>query len=154
MKNFSWLILMVMVFSACGKSTRNRAPNAKDPKSIQKSLTDTTYFTNIVWQDSIVNFGTINFGEKVEIKYRFKNVGDYPLILSNVVPGCGCTVTNYTSAPIAPNEEGVITATFDSNRSHGGVIRKSIYCQTNTKGKIKHELIFQGEVRDCNSCDY
>jgi Protein of unknown function (DUF1573) len=154
MRYLTLLLVLWMAFTACGKSNKNRAPNAKDPKSIQKSLTDTAYFSNILWQDSIVNFGTINFGEKVEIKYRFKNVGEFPLILTNVVPGCGCTVTTYTSAPIAPNEEGLITATFDSNRSHGGVIRKSIYCQTNTKGNTKHELIFQGEVRDCNSCDY
>jgi len=151
---FYFLAIVILAFVACGKSNNKKAPNAKDPKSIQKSLTDTTYFTQIEWLDSVVNFGTINFGEKVEIKFRFKNIGEYPLLVTNVVPGCGCTVADYSSQPIAPKEEGVITATFDSNRSHGGAIKKSIYCRSNTKFVTRHELIFTGEVRDCNSCDY
>jgi len=145
------LVMVLFVAFAC---KQNNKPNPKDPTTIERSIRDTSVFTQIQWLDSVVNFGTINFGEKVEIKYKFKNIGDFPLVLTNVVPGCGCTVTDFTSAPIAPKEEGYITATFDSNRSHGGVVRKSIYCQTNTKFKQKHELVFTGEVRDCNSCDY
>ena len=151
MKQLLIIGLSLMALAAC-KS--NRAPNPKDPTSIEKSLTDTAYFTNITWIDSVVNFGTINMGEKVEVKFRFRNTGEFPLILSGVTPGCGCTVTDYTSAPIAPKDEGFIVATFDSNRSHGGNIRKSVYANSNTKLRQKHELVFTGEVRDCEVAYY
>lgn len=125
----------------------------KDPSAIERAQYDTAHYTTIQWMDSVVNFGTINFGEKVQVKFRFKNVGETPLILSNVIAGCGCTVPEYSKAPVAPGAEGVVTGAFDSNKSHPGAVRKTIRVTANTKNKQDYELVFTGEVRDCKNCN-
>ena len=53
-------------------------------------------------------------GEKVEVKFKFKNVGTKPLLLLQVQAGCGCTTSDYTKEPIAPGKEGWVTGIFNS----------------------------------------
>ncbi len=49
------------------------------------------------------------------------NTGTNPLIISNVKPGCGCTVPDYTKEPILPGKKGKITLHFDSTNFDGAV---------------------------------
>ena len=60
-------------------------------------------------------------GEKVEHIYEVTNTGTNPLIISNVKPGCGCTVPDYTKEPILPGKKGKITLHFDSTNFDGAV---------------------------------
>lgn len=42
------------------------------------------------------------------------NIGKEPLIIEQATPSCGCTVSDYTKAPIAPGKTGTISATYNA----------------------------------------
>ncbi|RXK85890.1 DUF1573 domain-containing protein [Filimonas effusa] len=140
------LLLLVAAMAACN----NNSTTKLKAEELSKVQADTARYTTIAWVDSIhQNIGTLTIGEKVEIKYRVKNTGQYPLILTNVVASCGCTVPSYTKEPIAPGAEGVITASFDSNRSpHPGEFRKTVGVTANTKPAAFTELVFSGLLKE------
>ena len=42
------------------------------------------------------------------------NIGTEPLIIEQATPSCGCTVSDYTKAPIATGKTGTISATYNA----------------------------------------
>lgn len=70
--------------------------------------------TEIKFEESTFNFGTVKQGEKVTHVYKFKNTGDEPLTIKNAKGSCGCTVPEWPKEPIAPGAESEITVSFDS----------------------------------------
>ena len=87
-------------------------------------------------------------GEKIQLKFRFKNTGNKPLFITNVRAGCGCTVPSYTKQAVAPDAEGEVLAAFDTNRSAAGDVRKTVIVHTNTRNGSEHSLIFTGHVKE------
>ncbi len=142
--NLLAFIALATLFACDGSITREA-----EQKMNEQIVNDKKKYTVIEWQDSLVNFGTIKMGEKAKVRFRFKNVGDYPLYVVNVSAGCGCTIADYTKGAIPPKREGVVSAEFDSNRSAPGDIRKSLTVQTNTKYNDRHTLVFTGAVWCC-----
>lgn len=134
------MVLFVFLFSCAG-------PEKTTPPA-DSHLADTANFTTIQWLDSVVDFGTINQGEKIRLKFRFRNSGQKPLFVTNVRAGCGCTVPDYTKAAVAPGATGEVTAEFDTNRSAAGNVRKNVVVHTNTSNRSEHNLIFTGNVRE------
>jgi len=129
-----FLIVPLLVASCGGGVTTNR-PGMKIPK-------DSTQFTRIEWLDSTSrNFGTIAEGMKLEVKYRFRNAGDKPLIIEQVKPSCGCTIAEQPDEPVLPGKEGVIRASFNSE-GRTGVNHKTLYVMANTKGDPSSALAF------------
>jgi hypothetical protein len=94
---------------------------------------------------TLPSFGKIAEGQKLEVVYHFTNTGTRPLIISKVEPGCGCTVAETPKEPIAPGNEGLIKAAFDSNGRIGSQ-HKSIMVYANTRGSQAHELVFTVDV--------
>ncbi len=77
------------------------------------------------------DYGTIIQGADGNCEFKFKNIGKEPLILSNVVSTCGCTVPSWSREPIMPGKEGVIKIHYDSNRI--GPISRQIPVISNAK---------------------
>ncbi|SJZ90993.1 DUF1573 domain-containing protein [Sediminibacterium ginsengisoli] len=133
----------VLIATACQNNQDKKIAVNKLP------VTDTANFTQAEWLDSLVNFGSITMGEKINIVFRVKNTGTKPLLLSNVTPSCGCTVADYSKEAIAPGAVGMVQAAFDSNRSHPGDVRKTITVTTNTfNGAAGRTLIFTGFIKE------
>jgi len=65
------------------------------------------------------DFGQIIRGEKVSYRFKFKNTGKLPLIISDVPSSCGCTVPEFSKLPVSPGEEGYILVTFNSQTESG-----------------------------------
>ena len=60
------------------------------------------------------NFGKFSEQNSVQkCTFTFTNVGDAPLVINQAVASCGCTVPQYTKAPIAPGEKGTIEVTYN-----------------------------------------
>ena len=114
-------------------------------------LADTANYTTIQWLDSLIDFGTLTQGEKIHLKFRFRNTGNKPLFITNVRAGCGCTVPSYTKEAVMSGEEGEVTAEFDTNRSMPGDTRKTIVVHTNTRNGSEHNLIFTGHVKEAKT---
>ena len=78
------------------------------------------------------NFGS--FSEKepvVSCTFTFTNVGETPLVINQAVASCGCTVPEYTKAPIKPGEKGEIKVTYNGTGKFPGHFKKSITIRTN-----------------------
>lgn len=143
MKLLFAIFSVLTLIAGCNLQSADQNSAAKGPLSGPQ--TDSAAFTDITWQEKTLDFGKIDEGQKLEVVYHFKNTGTKPLIISSVEPGCGCTVAETPTAPIAPGKEGVIKGSFDSN-SRPGTQHKSIFVYANTKGTQRHELVFTVEV--------
>lgn len=89
------------------------------------------------------DFGKIPQGKPVSVDFKFTNVGEEPLIITDVVPTCGCTTKEYTKTPVKKGESGVVTLTF--NAAVVGAFSKGITVKSNAKTPVK-VLYIKGEV--------
>ena len=131
-------LVAVISFTACKN-------NDLKPKDALKSAFDTANFTTVKWVDSMKDFGTIKNGEKIQLEFKCINSGNKPLIITSARPGCGCTIADYTHSPIAPGQQGAVTASFNS-KNFSGTVHKSIIVNTNTKNGTEHILYFSGNI--------
>jgi hypothetical protein len=95
------------------------------------------------WEKTSYSFGKIVQGKPVTLKYEFVNSGNAPLIISEVKPGCGCTVANYTKEAVAPGSKGFVEITY--NAAAMGNFSKSVSVTANTNPNLV-VLSFNGEV--------
>jgi len=94
------------------------------------------------------DFGKIPQGKPVSYVFKFTNVGDQPIILSEVQPTCGCTVAKFTSTPVKKGEVGEINITY--NAAAMGPFSKAITVKSNAKTSVKY-IYIKGEVVSENS---
>ena len=149
MKNIFFVLLVFAVAVSCNDSDTkvSDAVNATETSLPGNPMGDSANYTSIQWIDSIQqNLGKINEGQTPEISWRFKNVGDKPLVIMNAQGTCGCTVAEKPEQPVAPGEEGVIKAKF-SSEGRTGFQEKQVIVTTNTKGNTAHYLNFKVEVQ-------
>ena len=93
---------------------------ATSTATAQQNTVDPATLTKVEWLDGMdKDFGKIEEGKNLEVSFRFKNVGDKPLVISNVSASCGCTVPETPKKPYAPGETGVIKASFNSAGKSG-----------------------------------
>ncbi len=90
-----------------------------------------------------VDYGEITKGSDGLREFVFTNVGNEPLIITQVKSSCGCTVPEKPKDPIAPGEKGVIKVKYDTKRV--GPIRKTITVYSNADEPIK-ALKIKGKV--------
>ena len=61
------------------------------------------------------DYGTITQGANGDCVFKFKNMGNEPLILSDVRKSCGCTTPTWSKEPILPGQSGVINVGYNTN---------------------------------------
>ena len=71
------------------------------------------------FDNDVYDFGKIKQGEKVIYDFTFTNTGKTPLIISNAVATCGCTVPEIPKEPIAAGAKGKINVVFNSTGKNG-----------------------------------
>jgi len=89
------------------------------------------------------DFGKIPQGTPVTTKFEYTNIGEEPLILTNVQPTCGCTIADYTKVPVKKGDKGIITITY--NAAVVAPFSKTIVVTSNAKTPTKY-LVISGEV--------
>jgi hypothetical protein len=89
------------------------------------------------------DFGKIPQGKPVTVDFKFTNIGEAPIIITNVESTCGCTVPKFTSTPVKKGETGVITVTYNSAAVMP--FSKAITVKSNAKTPVKM-LYIKGEV--------
>ena len=148
MKQLFILSLVLLTLAACQNVDKNpKAPAVSQEQAAaanQAIVNDSTNWTTVQWLDSSQNFGKVTDGEKVMITFHFKNTGTKPLVIANVQASCGCTVPSKPDEPIAPGQEGKITAEFNS-AGRVGKASKYLNVTCNTKENVTN-LLFEGEV--------
>ncbi|TSJ39678.1 DUF1573 domain-containing protein [Mucilaginibacter corticis] len=89
------------------------------------------------------DFGKVPQGTPVTTVFTFTNIGQEPLILTEVKPTCGCTIADYTKTPVKKGEKGKITITY--NAAVAQPFNKTIVVTSNAKTPQKYLNII-GEV--------
>jgi len=98
----------------------------------------------IEFKKTVHDYGTIYQEANGECVFEFKNVGNEPVVLSNVTSSCGCTVPNWPREPIMPGKTATITVKYNTNKV--GPINRSVTVKSNSvdgdvvlsiKGQVK-----------------
>jgi hypothetical protein len=97
----------------------------------------------IRWQKTTHDFGAVVFNKAVQTEFRFTNISKHPVVITRVVPSCGCTVPQYDEAPIMPGRDGVIKTSFNADTK--GMFNKKI---TVLMDVGTYEVFVRGQVVD------
>lgn len=98
-------------------------------------------------KDNTIDYGTVSKKKDNGVRsFEFTNTGDAPLIITNVLSTCGCTVPTKPAEPIMPGKTGKIDIKYNMQ---AGPIRKTITVESNAVNyeggriplKIKGEVI-------------
>lgn len=91
------------------------------------------------------DYGKVKIGSIVNHVFIFNNQGDQPLIITKVVPSCGCQVAAFTKEPVQPGEKGEISVKFDTKNRPIGFNLKQLTVFSNARNS-PHTLILRGEI--------
>lgn len=83
------------------------------------------------FEKEVHDFGKIKAGDKVSYSYAFENTGKSPLIITDAVASCGCTIPKWPNKPVNPGEKSAIQVIFNSE-GKSGLIDKQITITANT----------------------
>jgi hypothetical protein len=98
-------------------------------------------------KENTIDYGRVTKGSDSGIRvFEFTNTGNTPLIITNVLSTCGCTVPTKPEAPIMPGKKGKIEVKYNMAT---GPIRKTITVESNAANyeggrialKIKGEVV-------------
>jgi len=122
---------MAVAFSGCSKNEKKGEEKQANSKLPVFALIDSAAY----------DFGTIEEGAIVEHDFKFRNDGEYPLILNNISTSCGCTTPEWPKDPIEPNQTSSIKVRFDSKHKEGPQVKTiTVYANTepaNTELRLK-----------------
>jgi hypothetical protein len=150
MKNVILAVFVGIVATSCNNTVE--PPKGKLPASVVSNPhtangVDTVSAARkptMDFKDTVHEFGTIHQGESVTHDFTFTNNGKTPLIITNAVGSCGCTVPEYPHDPVDPGKSGTIKVTFNSHGKSGHQ-EKSVTITTNTVRGLGM-LYIKGEV--------
>lgn len=124
---------MCLFIVSCRNINKN---NEGNNNSNQPVIIDTSKLAVFYFEEDEHDFGKITQGEKVSFSFKFKNIGSSDLIITDAKGSCGCTVADYPKEPIAPNNEGFINVTFNTEGKKG-FQSKAITLRANIKEEVK-----------------
>ncbi len=85
----------------------------------------------IEFETEIIDYGTIEQHANGIREFKFKNVGNAPLIISEAKKSCGCTIPTWPKEPIKPGQSSSIKVKYATERV--GIINKSVTLISNAE---------------------
>jgi len=111
---FALVALATVSFTACNSNKASDKVDASKKEIAEERDAQTQSFPVMEFDEKQFDFGTVEEGEVVEHTFAFTNTGEAPLIVSNAVSSCGCTVPTWTKEAIAPGEQGEMVVKFNT----------------------------------------
>jgi len=114
---------------------------AQEEVSIEKGV--------LKFESEIIDYGTINQHADGVRAFKFTNVGNAPIVITNVKGSCGCTVPTKPEGAILPGESAEIGVRYATDRI--GAFSKTVTVTSNASEasvvlKIKGTVL-AGEVK-------
>ena len=104
----------------------------------------------ITFENDVHDYGTMKQGADGNCEFKFTNTGKEPLIISNAVGSCGCTVPTFPKEPIMKGQTAVIKVHYDTKRV--GAFTKNVTVTSNAKTSTKM-ITFKGTVETTEQSD-
>lgn len=124
-------LLFLLATTAC---THRNKPNE----------TGGTQGAQITFVDTLHDFGSIPTEDGLQQHcFVFKNTGDVPAAVVDVVLSCHCLSAEYTRGIVQPGDTGHVTLTYDG-RGTSGYFNKKARVRFNSPRV--HELYVKGEI--------
>ena len=98
----------------------------------------------MVFETETIDYGTIAHNADGKREFVFTNNGNKPLIITNAVGSCGCTVPTFPKEPIAPGAKAVINVKYATDRV--GQFTKTVTVTSNAEGQTTKTLTIKGTV--------
>jgi len=125
MKKYLIILASVSLFAACNQGNGKQNDSASSEKVAVGSG------PVLKFDKEVYDFGKIKAGDKVKYSYAFVNSGKSPLIITDAVASCGCTIPSWPKKPINPGQKEAIKVIFNSE-GKSGLIDKMITITANT----------------------
>ncbi len=91
------------------------------------------------------DFGTVTEkDDTLWCEFKFKNIGNEPLIISEIKTACDCTLADWVKKPVLPGKEGVIKAGY-KYKGKSGNYNKSLTILANTLPAM-NQLFIKGVI--------
>ena len=114
--------------------------SAQNVKTVDNSLN----FGKVEWLQRQINAGTVTYGQPVSREFEIKNISTENLMILSVKSTCHCTVSEYSTAPVAPGESTKIKVTYDALKE--GEFYRIVTVLTNFDAVQALPLILTGKV--------
>ena len=131
MKRIVLSLLVVFVLISCETNNSNISTDLVNNPVSADGINKGVNVPVIQFEKTEHDFGKILQGEQVSYTFKFKNVGDAPLLITSIEKTCGCTSPEFTRTPVKPGDDGKITITYDS-KGHKGFQNKRLIVKANT----------------------
>ena len=93
------------------------------------------------------DLGKISYKEKTTFFIEFKNISSKPVVIENVMVGCGCTVAEKPTAPILPGKAGKIKVGYDGTAAPGSQFNKDVTIKVAGINEPK-TILFTGQIAE------
>ena len=100
----------------------------------------------IDFPEKIRDFGVVARGEKIKAVFLVKNTGAAPLLINQIRPTCGCTVTSPVPPPIPPGGDAKIEAEV-ATADFSGPMSKAVMIYSNDPDTPQVNLVIKFESR-------
>jgi hypothetical protein len=92
----------------------------ENPRSAENmNVSNLASLGHLQFDDTLHDFGMMKEGEKAEYEFTYSNTGKKAIIINEAKGSCGCTVPEYSSAPLQPGEKSKMKVTFNSQGKNG-----------------------------------
>lgn len=123
--------LCFIAFTSCKDNAAQKIEESNVAVAAERDAT-ASQFPVIEFDKTEHDFGEIESKASVETTFSYKNIGDAPLVITDIKSSCGCTVPqDWSRAPLAPGESGNFSVKF--NGSGSNKITKTITVTANTE---------------------
>lgn len=75
---------------------------------------------------------------KQMFRLTFSNVGDVPLVITEVRTSCSCTTVQYDRRKVMPEEQGVLNITFDPHKASVGTLYRVLQIYSTSRGGVEY----------------
>ena len=140
MKKIITLSIALLAFTFSNAQETTKVKKAKTTKNAIPKVEG----AGMVFESETIDYGTIAHNADGERKFVFTNNGNKPLIITNTVGSCGCTVPTSPKEPILPGAKGVIGVKYATDRV--GPFSKTVTVTSNIEGQAPKVLTIKGTV--------
>ena len=93
----------------------------------------------IEFQTKVVDLGTLSReDDKQLVRLSFTNVGDVPLVVTEVRTTCSCTTIQHDRKKVLPSERGVLTITMDPSKAPVGSFYRVLQVYSTATNGVQH----------------
>jgi hypothetical protein len=128
---FFFALITIGLFACKNNSEKLSTDLVNNPNSADTTASSEN-MPQFQFETDLHDFGKVIEGEILTYSFKFKNSGKADLVIATASATCGCTVPTFSKEPIRPNEEGIVTVTFNT-KGKMGFQHKTVTLVANTQ---------------------